>query len=262
MSSTDPGEDPSPHHFTIGDRKSAEEVQQITTDFYNARPDDRGYHLDDQQRAAWKEELQRITPFIPSSRPDGTGRVLDIGAGNGAFAVLLAELGYTVVGIDGAEAVVQYGLQRLASEDPQAQQQITLGVVDWNDPTLPLPAGESPEGYPLGYFDAIFSKQSSCHLYDPIAAFQQWALWLRPDGALIIIDGLWERSGWEGLNGILDELPLSVVSGAGTVTYLVEKGGFRIKRRWLLESVNCLEAENLSGPLFVLVAEKRQSDRG
>jgi SAM-dependent methyltransferase len=232
-------------------------VQEITTQFYDGRPDDDPeYWLDDVQRVIWASELRGTFQRHLRISESGTGaRILDVGTGRGAFALLLAEFGHSVIGIDGSEDAIRRGRALLQGEDQHVTGRITLQCVNWDAVELSLPRGAKPEGY----FDAVVSKQSSCHLYDPIEVFRQWARWLRPGGTLIVIDGLWQRSGWSGeLQGVIDELPLSVVSGLGTLTYLVEKGGFTVLERRLLDRVNgSPETRGGSGPLFVLVGKKQ-----
>ncbi|MBA3417080.1 MAG: methyltransferase domain-containing protein [Chloroflexia bacterium] len=241
--------------FDIGARMSEANVQRRTTEFYDQRPDDDPeYYLTIEQRAVWTDDLAgMLRRYVRPVEAGTSARVLDVGTGRGAFAVLLAELGYNVVGIDGSESAISKGRLLLADEDPLVAESVSLQLVDWTEPTIRLPDNQEPGGY----FDAIVSKQAACHIYDPIATFKLWASWLRRGGALIVVDGLWQRSGWTDRR-IVDELPLATVGGLGTISYLVEQGGFRVQHRRLLARVNRDPAtRGGSGPIYVLVATKR-----
>src|SRR5438552_1132102 len=62
---------------------------------YDSRP---SHGIEDpKQAAAWKDALRPLLPAPPAD-------VLDVGTGTGIIALLLAELGYRVLGVDLSEA--------------------------------------------------------------------------------------------------------------------------------------------------------------
>jgi SAM-dependent methyltransferase len=93
--------------------------------------------------------------------------------------------------------------------------------------------------FPEGRFDAILSRQLVNGLYDPLCAFANWAHWLKPGGAVLVIDGTYGRDAWTGVwSEEVDVLPLSACQGCATVPYLLEAAGFRVEVvRWM-DAVN------------------------
>ena len=81
-----------------------------------------------------------------------------------------------------------------------------------------------------GEFDVVVSRQLANCLFDPLAAFSNWYHWLKPTGAVVLIDGLYGRSAWTGVwEGEVDMLPLSACQTSAMVPYLLESVGFLIK---------------------------------
>lgn len=123
-----------------------------------------------QERQAWLALLRRLLP------PSPPRTVLDVGAGTGFFALLLAELGHTVTALDLSSAMLDV-LQKEASG-----RGLDITVVQ-GDAEAP-PAG-------LGPFDAVVSRHVLWTLQEPEAAVRAWADLLVPGGQVTIIDGLW-----------------------------------------------------------------------
>jgi hypothetical protein len=48
-------------------------------------------------------------------------------------------------------------------------------------------------------FDAIVSRQLANGLFDPLTALRNWHYWLSPEGAVVVIDGLYSRAAWTGV---------------------------------------------------------------
>lgn len=90
-------------------------------------------------------------------------------------------------------------------------------------------------------FDLIASRQLANCLFDPLAAFRNWYSWLRPGGAVVVMDGLFDRHDWsEKWEGVVDTLPLSACRTTATVPYLLENTGFRIDFVGLMDHTNAL----------------------
>jgi len=100
-----------------------------------------------------------------------TGRVLDLGCGNGAFAGRLAALGHDVVGCDADPG----GIAIARAAHPSVRYEV-LGVED--DPA-PLLA-------PGGAFDAVVATEVIEHLPRPQSLVRFAAAVLKPGGTLVL----------------------------------------------------------------------------
>jgi len=94
----------------------------------------------------------------------GSGRVLEVGCGDGALALELASAGYDVLAIDPV------------APDGPIFRQVTLEELD--DP---------------GPFDAVVASLSLHHVHDLDAGLDRIAGLLRPGGALVVNEFAWER---------------------------------------------------------------------
>ncbi|MGW2229336.1 methyltransferase domain-containing protein [Streptomyces formicae] len=118
-------------------------------------------------RAAWAE---RLRAWLPRA----SGEVLDLGCGTGSLALLAAEQGHRVTGVDRAPAMVARAREKLAGHTAD----VLLG-----DASLP-PVGDRR-------FDAVVARHVLWTLPDPEAALRHWRTLLRPGGRLILIEGVW-----------------------------------------------------------------------
>lgn len=121
------------------------------------------------EHGAWLDMLRSLLPPPPA-------RILDLGTGTGFLALLLAELGHRVVGIDIAAEMLAVAREKAASLASPPEFRV-------GDATAPS-VGE-------GSVDAIVSRHLLWTLPDPLGALQNWHCALRPGGRLIVIDGLW-----------------------------------------------------------------------
>jgi SAM-dependent methyltransferase len=152
-------------------------IQHQITSYWNARGesyDDAVDHSlrDEAERALWLELLASQLPPPPLN-------VLDVGTGTGFLAILLSDLGHTVVGVD-----LSLGMLTFAE---------TKGANLAQPPTFLIGDAHDPPGEP-GSFDVVISRHLLWTLSDPLRALQSWRRLLRPGGLLVIIDGLW----WAG----------------------------------------------------------------
>ena len=142
-----------------------------------------------------KEILPRIFSILPSIRRSAflsvlglpaskTGRLLDVGCGNGHFISRMRSFGWTVSGIDPDPAAVSFG----AKQDLH----IRTGMV-----------GDLPE---TERYDVITLSHVVEHVSDPVALLRECAKRLEPTGRLILatpnINSLghwWFKKFWRGL---------------------------------------------------------------
>lgn len=123
------------------------------------------------EAAAWRAVLVRALPEAPA-------RVLDVGSGTGALALLAAELGHDVTAID-----LSAGMLERAREKAEARGHAVTFVHG--------PA-EQP---PAGPFDAVMERHVSWTLPDPVAAFRAWRSVTVPGGRLVLLEGSWAGEG-------------------------------------------------------------------
>jgi 2-polyprenyl-3-methyl-5-hydroxy-6-metoxy-1,4-benzoquinol methylase len=127
-------------------------------------------------RRAWAALLTGVLP--PAS-----ARVLDVGCGTGTIGVLLAELGYDVLGIDLAPRMVD-----------QARDKARLHMVDAR-----FQVGDAAAPAVDGRFDVVLARHVASALPDVSAALDNWIDLLNPRGRLILIEGFWStRAGLRG----------------------------------------------------------------
>ncbi len=126
-----------------------------------------GIHSD-REKQAWLN-------ILAAAMDHKTGqRVLDVGTGTGALALLLAELGHDASGIDLSEQMLQKARNKAKEKGLNA-------VFRTGD-------AESPPFDPES-FDAIVSRHLLWTLPNPETAVKAWAGLLKPGGAIVIIDG-------------------------------------------------------------------------
>jgi len=179
--------------------------------------------------AAYRADLSSVFPFRAGLR------VLDAGAGSGALCQVLRALdGLELTALEPAAAM----LARLRSKPALAGVIAVEGFCDHEDDRRYFGAGS---------FDAIVSRQLANGLYDPLVAFHNWHHWLKPSGAVVLIDGLYGRAAWTGRwQEEIDVLPLSACQTTATVPYLLEAAGFRIDHVQLAHATNARPATRTS----------------
>lgn len=124
-------------------------------------------------RAAWRELLLDLLPPAPA-------RVADLGCGTGTLAVLLAQEGYTVDGLD------------LSSEMlARAEAKASLAGVE-----IGLVQGDAavPDLDPASY-DVVLCRHVLWAMPEPGEALRRWCALLRPGGVAVLVEGRWSAGG-------------------------------------------------------------------
>jgi SAM-dependent methyltransferase len=125
-------------------------------------------------RTAWSALLQDALPEPPA-------RALDAGCGTGSVAVLLAELGFTVQGIDLSPRM----LEQAAAKARRFSVEVDLIEGDVSDPLV------------AGPFDVVLSRHVLWALPDVPAVLGRWTSLLAPGGRLVLVEGRWHTgAGW------------------------------------------------------------------
>ena len=98
-------------------------------------------------------------------------RVLDVGCGDGEFAVELTKRGATVVGIDASAEMIDAAKSRSKLQNADIDFQVAMAE------HLPFPAGQ---------FDVVTAITILCFVDDAAPVFREIARVLRPGGRLVI----------------------------------------------------------------------------
>jgi SAM-dependent methyltransferase len=214
------------------------------------------------EAAAWRAAIRRALPDPPA-------RVLDVGAGTGAMALLAAELGYRVTALDLSEGMLAQA--RSKAEGRGLDIEFVVG------------SSTSP---PAGPFDAVIERHLLWTTPKPAEALSTWHA-SAPGGRLVLFEGIWGRDDLlqrakdlavEGLQrlyriphdhhadydpDVLAQLPLARLPSAEPLIRVVYDGGWhgvRIQRLYDVEWARRLQSPLGLGwlesiPQFALVAD-------
>lgn len=125
--------------------------------------------LDPGVRAAWERLLLPLMPTPPAV-------IADLGCGTGTLAVLLAQAGHTVRGVDLSDGMVAAARRKAAA----AGMTVEFSAGDVADP--PLGTAE---------YDVVLTRHVLWALPDPAQALGRWVGLLRRDGLLVLVEGNW-----------------------------------------------------------------------
>lgn len=147
------------------------EIGQRVKDYWTQRSHDFGTvrknELENQMGQRWLREIEK---FLPEG---GSLDILDVGTGTGFFAVLLAQQGHRVEGIDLTPAM----LEEARTLAKQRNLDITFREMDAQN-----------LAYPDGTFDVVISRNLTWTLPDPERAYASWFRVLKPGGVLLNFD--------------------------------------------------------------------------
>jgi ubiquinone/menaquinone biosynthesis C-methylase UbiE len=124
-------------------------------------------------RTAWTALLLPLLPPAPAT-------VADLGCGTGTLAVLLAEEGHHVRGLDLSGDMLAAAARKAA----------LAGT------TIELRQGDvSFPPYPAASCDVVLARHILWALPDPDAALARWVALLAPGGRLVLVEGRWSTGG-------------------------------------------------------------------
>jgi len=123
--------------------------------------------------------------LLAADLPPGA-RVLDVGCGPGWTSHYLGKMGYTVLGLDLSEDMLELARTRVTAEPfpPHPRLQLDVRFVSHDIEAAPL-GDEAGEPYDLALADSVLH-----HFLNPVAALRHLGESLRPGGLLAIIEGL------------------------------------------------------------------------
>ncbi|WP_292390006.1 class I SAM-dependent methyltransferase [Methanosarcina sp. UBA5] len=126
--------------------------------------------FDEEERAVWKQIFENS---LSSSK---RLNVLDVGTGAGFLALLFAEMGHKVTGVD-----LSLGMLEKAKHNAQ---NMGLEIDFFHGDAENLPFEDS-------YFDLVTNKFLLWTLQQPDCAVREWKRVLKPGGMVFAIDGDW-----------------------------------------------------------------------
>jgi SAM-dependent methyltransferase len=121
------------------------------------------------EAAAWRQALR-------GSLPEPPAKVLDVGAGTGALALLAAELGYEVTALDLSPRMRANAERKAKARGLESRMAFVVGSAD--EP-------------PSGPFDAVLERHVLWTLPDPRGSLRAWA---DVAGRLVLFEGVWGQT--------------------------------------------------------------------
>jgi SAM-dependent methyltransferase len=159
--------------------------------------DDEPHHAleDPTMRGAWWDVLEEVLPLPPS-------RIADLGCGTGSLAVLLAERGHEVLGLDVSPRMIERAQAKAARVGVDA-------VFVVGDAALP-PLMEAS-------VDVVITRHVLWALKDLASVLDRWLALLAPQGRLVLIEGRW-HTGF----GIVSEELVGLVARPGVTVDVLD----------------------------------------
>jgi len=111
--------------------------------------------------------------------PDDARKILDVGTGPGAVAVLIAEKGFDVTGVDLSSQMLKYARENAHKKG------LSIKFEECDTESLP---------FEDGVFDVVVSRHLLWTTTDPEIVLREWLRVLRPGGRLVYCDGNWYKS--------------------------------------------------------------------
>lgn len=225
--------------------------KQVVKDYWEHRSstfDDSPGHVLSSKReeTAWKDLLKK--------KLGKANRVLDVGAGTGFLSLMLAEMGYEVVGVDVSKNMID----RAKGKAEKKGLKIDFRVDDAENLS-----------FEDNSFDAVVNRAVLWTLPDPEKAVREWKRVLKPDGKIcffvhephagivnnarkqlskFLVLALERRNPWKSLKGSKGKLPFNGGFEPTKVVNLLEKVGFEHISAESTDEIRELKRENMSFP--------------
>lgn len=145
-------------------------------------------------RDAWRSLLLAHLPPAPA-------RVADLGCGTGTLALLLAEEGYAVDGLDFSPAMMRRARDKAGH---------VATFVEGDAAAPPLDAAA---------YDVVLSRHVLWAMPSPAAALERWIRLLAPGGRLLLVEGSWTTGAGPSI-GLSAEQTVDLVRDTGRDTQL------------------------------------------
>ncbi|MGH3566824.1 MAG: class I SAM-dependent methyltransferase [Pseudonocardia sp.] len=196
-------------------------VKKIVNTYWNNRA--RTYDASPGHDVRSADALDRWHDLLARSVGEPALDAVDVGCGTGFIAVLLAELGHHVVGVDQSPQMLE--LARAKAWDRTVEIDLRQGDAD----ELPL-SDDS--------VDVVAERHVLWTMCDPAATLTEWSRVLRAGGRLVLVEGDWrdrmtdaqladhEPDFVRDYAAVRSELPLYGGRPAEQIAELVESAGF------------------------------------
>lgn len=186
--------------------------------------------------------LTIIKQYISSNLIHPGDQLLDIGAGTGTFAIMAANAGATVTGIDSSEKMLTVAHSNLAADG--LTEKVTL---------IHMPIVELDKQFANQSFNKITAILVFSELYHQEQEFclDQVLRLLEEDGEFILVDEVRPRSLWKRIAFYIVRIPLSIATYLRAqlttrpltrMVDMVEEHGFEVieERLYLLDTLRLL----------------------
>jgi ubiquinone/menaquinone biosynthesis C-methylase UbiE len=120
--------------------------------------------------------MREVWKGVLSGLFDGKMRILDVGTGTGFLAILLAELGHEVVGLDLSRGMIEVAREKARKAGVKVE--FKLGDAE----NLPFRDRS---------FDAVICRHLLWTLPNPEKAVEEWSRVVKSGGKVVVIDGKW-----------------------------------------------------------------------
>lgn len=155
----------------------ATQLKEMMKDIWNQRAD--SYDRTLGHGIHWEWEKYAWAGLLREVLGDKKLHVLDVGTGTGFLALLLAELGHKVVGVDISERMLEKAREKIKK-------------LNFNNVEFYLADAEELP-FPDNTFDAVVSRHIIWALPNPERAYTEWKRVLKLEGKIIVIDGSWNK---------------------------------------------------------------------